>query len=269
MNSTNNKNMNSIAKTLLLVVPAFVLALPATLLAATFSDDFSTGLNPSYWSFNSSAPGVYSVDATHGDVRLAKVAATTGDQGGQVFLNLASTFGGPIVGDFSSQVSFSNPVFGSGGSGQDEMQLNIYLSNNADPFADISSTAYKFDVYDNGGGLNYHVYDNLAGHGNHPTAATSGTFSIVRTGGNTITAYFNGDPFFTQTNGNLTAPLAAISFSLENQPNDAGGSPSVTFDNFSLTGTAAAPEPSSAILLLSGAALCLCRRSLRTNCRNA
>src|SRR5215469_18597706 len=87
---------------------AFYGATAATAWAATFSDDFSSGLRPLYWSVTQTTPGLWSVDDTHGDVRLAKVGISPGGlQNVAVNLNMAAV-GGPITGDFSEQIDFRN-----------------------------------------------------------------------------------------------------------------------------------------------------------------
>jgi len=90
--------------------------------AATFSDDFSSGLRPLYWSVTQTTPGLFSVDDMHDDVRLAKVGNNPGGfQNVAINLNMAAV-GGPIRGDFSMQVDFSNAVIGPN---NDQVQLNI------------------------------------------------------------------------------------------------------------------------------------------------
>src|SRR5262252_10934378 len=80
----------------------------ATAWAATFSDDFSSGLRPVYWSVSQTTAGLWSVDDTQGDVRLAKVGTSPGGlQNVRVELDMAAV-GGAITGDFFEQIDFSN-----------------------------------------------------------------------------------------------------------------------------------------------------------------
>src|SRR5215470_17179157 len=95
----------------------------ANTLAATFSDDFSSGLRPTYWSVTQTTAGLWSVDDTQGDVRLTKVGTSPGGlQNVRVQLNMAAV-GGPIAGDFSEQIDFSNAVVGPN---TDQVELHVY-----------------------------------------------------------------------------------------------------------------------------------------------
>ncbi len=186
---------------------------------STFTDDFSAGLTPQFWSVIQTTPGLFSVNASQGDVRLAKTAMNSpgGIQNVVVRLDLGA-FGGQIAGDFSTQIDFRDAVIGPA---IDQIELHTMFADNS----------VLFDVYDNScGGLNVHVW-NGGVQGCTATAATGGTFKITRTGA-TLTGYFNNNPIFSQSNA---SPLTRLEFVLQLQPgsNDAT---SVTFDNFSLTG---------------------------------
>src|SRR5437667_3121650 len=188
-----------------------------TVLAATFSDDFSSGLRPAYWTVTQPTPGLFSVDDTHGDVRLAKVGNNPGGfQNVAINLNMAA-IGGPISGDFSTQIDFSNAVVGPN---EDQVQLNVSLSDGS-PFD---------DVYDlSCGNPSVHVW-NGSQQGCMAVTGNSGTFIISRTGG-TLTGSYNGLPIFSETN---SLAASQITFSLQLQPGS-NDNTSVTFDNFSLT----------------------------------
>ena len=199
-----------------------------TVLAATFSDDFSSGLRPAYWTVTQTTPGLFSVDDTHGDVRLAKVGNNPGGfQNVEVDLNMAAG-GGPISGDFSTQIDFSNAVVGPN---DDQVQLNITVSGS--PFDDVYDLSCA--------SLNVHVW-NGGIQGCMAVTGNSGTFTISRTGG-TLTESYNGSPIFSETN---SLAASQITFSLQLQPGS-NDSTSVTFDNFSLTAgsvpTACTPPP--------------------------
>ncbi|HTQ07840.1 MAG TPA: hypothetical protein VMI54_28505 [Polyangiaceae bacterium] len=185
----------------------------------SFDDDFSAGLRSRYWTVTQSLPGLFSVDATHGDVRLAKVSTNTGLGAVQtiaVGLNL-SELASSFAGNFDYSVDFSDPVLGSAGVDQVELHAN---------FADAS---YFFDVYDNSSGLNVHVWNGSI-NGETATSATAGTFRLTRAG-STVSGYFNGGLIFSLTD---TSPLTTADFILQLQPNS-DDDISVTYDNFHFT----------------------------------
>ena len=203
-----------------------------TALAATFSDDFSSGLRPTYWTVTQTTPGLFSVDDTHGDVRLAKVGNNPGGfQNVAINLNMASV-GGPVSGDFSMQIDFSNAVIGPN---NDQVQLNITVSGS--PFDDV------YDI--SCGNPSVHVW-NGGQQGCMAVTGSSGTFTISRTGG-TLTGSYNGSPIFSESNSSV---VSTITFSLQLQPGS-DDSTSVTFDNFSLTAAsvpgACTPPPSGMV----------------------
>src|SRR5215471_16088594 len=155
----------------------------ATTWAATFNDDFSSGLRPLYWSVAQTTPGLWSVDDTLGDVRLAKVGTSPGGlQNVRVELEMAAV-GGPITGDFSEQIDFSNAVVGPN---TDQVELHVYFQDGS----------FFFLVYQTG--PNVHVWDGSE-HGTISVTGNSGTFTISRTSG-ILTAYYNGTLIYSETN---------------------------------------------------------------------
>lgn len=201
------------------ILAVFLTALATSSIAGTFSDDFSSGLNPAYWTVTQTTPNLYSVNATGGNVALALPNPASNPGGFQamgVNLNLAA-LGGGISGDFSAQIDFTNAVIGPN---NDQVQLNL-------GFADSS---IFLAVYDLSSGRNVHIW---TGSLNGATAETDtyGTFTISRTG-SVLTGYFNGSLIFSESD---SAALTSVSFSLQNQPGAVGDTPSVTFKNFSLT----------------------------------
>ncbi len=195
-------------------------------MAATFVDDFSLGLRPECWTVLQSTPGFYSVNATDGTVRLAKGSATTpgGVQYVFVRLNLAE-FGGPVTGDFSTQVDFTNAVIA--GPGLNQVELHTYFEDGSIFYA----------VYDQSSGLNAHVWDGYGVRGTLAVSGSSGTFVIARAGA-TLSAYYNGTLLFSSEK---TSPLSNVDFVLQN--NQGSDDPiSVTFDNFSLTAASVVPK---------------------------
>src|SRR5215472_4928609 len=193
---------------------AFYGGAAATAWAATFSDDFSSGLRPVYWSVAQTTAGLWSVDDTHGDVQLAKVGTSPGGlQNVRVQLNMAAV-GGPIAGDFSEQIDFSNAVVGPN---TDQVELHVYFQDGS----------IFFLVYQTG--PNVHVWDG-AEHGTISVTGNFGTSTISRTG-SMLSAYYNGTLIYSETN---TSPATAMEFVNQLQPGSDDDT-SVTFDNFSLT----------------------------------
>jgi hypothetical protein len=186
--------------------------------AGTFSDNFSAGLNPAYWSVTQTTTNLYSVNAAGNGVALAKMGANPGGiQNVVVDLNLAA-LGGSISGDFSAQIDFTNAVIGPN---VDQVELLTFFEQ----------SYFFFDVYDLSNGRNVHVWNGSL-NGVTLETATSGTFKINRTG-STVTGYFNGSPLF---NTSISSALNGVSFILQNQPGS-DDYPSVTYYNFSLTGS--------------------------------
>jgi hypothetical protein len=232
---------------IIIALAALLTALTLKTFAGTFSDDLSSGLNPAYWSIVDSTPGVYSVNPTSGGIALAKTGTTSGNQLVNVVLNMAA-IGGNISGDFSEQIDFANAVIGP--LPEDQVQLD-------DSFADDSLFS---DVYDRESGLNVHVYtaspQNINGSVNNPISetSTSGTFTISRTG-STVTGSFDGTPIYSESD---SSALTYVDFRLETQGSPNNDSPSVTFDNFSITASSV-PEPAAMSLwALCGLACLFC-----------
>lgn len=223
------------------------LALPMQASAATFIDDFSSGLNPGYWSVTQTTPGLYGVNGGGGQVSLARSAhsPTGGLQWVGVHLNLAA-LGGNIAGDFSMQIDFNNAVLGS--HSVDQVQLNAF-------FADGS---YFLDVHDNSLGVNNHVWFDVTPPYTggvsviHPNPSNSGTFKIARTGA-VVSGWHNSTLLFS-ANG-YTAALSEIMFTLQN--NGTNDMISSNFDNFSLTAASvpAVPEHETYAMFLAGLGL--------------
>ena len=204
---------------------------PRAALGGTFSDDFSAGLSPSFWSVWQTTAGLYSVDATNGHVQVAKTSAHSpgGFQNVAIALNLAA-LAGTNTGDFSTQVDFTNAIVP--GPGLDQVELHTYFQDGS----------IFFTVYDNSSGLNVHVW-NGSNNGLTPVTGNSGTFRISRIG-STLTGYYNGAPIHSEIKD---SPLVRIDFALQNN-NGSDDPTSVTFDNFSLTAAFVAPRLSISLL---------------------
>ena len=219
---------------------------------AQFTDNFSSGLNPAYWTVTQTTPGLYSVNTSSGNVTLAKTANNSpgGFQSVAVNLNLAA-FGGPVSGNFSTQIDFSNAVVA--GSNENQVVLNT----------EFQSGATFDDVYDNSSGLNTHVWDGIAVRGATSAANNFGTFQISRTG-STLSGYYDGSLIFSETNA---SPLTALTFSLQN--NGTNDPISAQFDNFAFSETPlSTPEPGSIALLFAGGSI-LCVSRLRKRSRTS
>jgi PKD repeat protein len=232
---------NSITKTNLISITA-PCAPPGT-----FVDDFTSGLRPAYWSVTQTTAGLFSVDDTHGDVRLAKtgMASPGGVQNVAVNLNMAEV-GGSVAGDFSTQISFRNAVIP--GPGVDQIELHAH-------FADGS---IFFLVFDNSSGTNVHVWNGSI-NGQIAVATNAGTFTITRTN-STLTGFFNGSLIFSENNAST---LTAVEFVLQLQPGS-NDPISVAFDDFSLSAPSVpsqAPAISCSTNMVLSATPGLCSRT--------
>lgn len=183
---------------------------------AAFSDDFSGGLSAANWTVTQTTDGLFAVDATQGDLRLAKVGTNSSNalQSITVSFNLAAA-GGPADGDFELALDLRDAMLGPSGLDQLEFHAN---------FADNSEF---FDVYEHSAGaFNLHVWTGRV-NAAMPTDVTSGTFRIVRVG-STITGYLDDTMIYMTTN---SAALSAVRILMQLQlmSNDPV---SVTLDNF-------------------------------------
>ena len=225
------KNLRLLRNIVIATAVILVTAAPRATLGGTFSDDFSAGLSPSFWSVFQTTAGLYSVDDTNGQVQVAKTSAHSpgGFQNVAIALNLAA-LAGTNTGDFSTQVDFTNATVP--GPGLDQVELHTYFQDGS----------YFFTVYDNYNGLNVHVW-NGGLIGRTPVTGNSGTFRISRIG-STLTGYYNGAPIHSEIKD---SPLVRIDFALQNN-NGSDDPTSVTFDNFSLTAAFVAPRLSISLL---------------------
>lgn len=222
------------------ILAGVMLALAApTAHSAVFQDDFSRGLSSTYWYVTTRTPDMYSVDASQGDVRLAKIAPTPGGyQDVEINLDLASLVpGGEIAGDFDIQVDFRDAVIV--GPGLNQVELHTGYKNGA----------IFYDVRD---GSNVHVW-NGATQGWIATTATAGRFRIKRVG-STVSGSFNDQLIWSSSS--YSSPLVWVAFSLQN--NNGSNDPiSVTFDDFSISAEGFYPETASPKLLEDGQPLSL------------
>ncbi len=223
-----------------LVIAGILLACAMSIAqCAVFQDDYSGGLSSTYWYITMTTPGMYSVDASQGDVRLAKVAPTPGGfQDVEINLNLASLIpGGVIAGDFDIQVDFRDAVIS--GPGLNQVELHTGYQNGA----------IFYVVRDKS---NVHVWTGSY-RSELPTTATSGRFRITRTG-TTVTGYFNDT--YVWSSSAYGSPLNWVAFSLQNNQGS-NDQTSVIYDDFRITASDIFPATASPKLLADGQPLSL------------
>ncbi|OXU14708.1 PEP-CTERM sorting domain-containing protein [Sedimentisphaera salicampi] len=219
---------------------------PALCYGGLFQAHFNDGINSEYWSINQNT-GIYSVDDTHGDIRLEKTGtAQPGMNLVEIKLNLSkvSLIGDTIPGDFEAIINFSEAVLP--GPGLDQVELHTAFT----------SGQYFFNVRDNDSGTqNVHVWDGQI-RGGFPTPAAAGTLRIVRQA-DVITAFFDDSLVYQKSF--VTANLNSLSFTLQNNlgSND---HTSVIFDDFKLSGEYVVPEPAGICLFSAGLAALRRRR---------
>jgi len=185
--------------------------------AETFSDDFTDGIDPANWTFDTNQP-LYSIDDTNGDVRISRPA---GGSGGFQAANLR--FAHDVSGDFDVSVAFRDAAItlGSGSPGN-QVQLNLYFGGQY--LGVVRSDEVGF-------GNNAHVFPDPPGSwvGTISTSVTAGTLRVTRVG-TTVTCMIDSTTLFSGTlNGD---DVTDIWLSLQN--NGTIDATSVTFDDFSL-----------------------------------
>ena len=221
-----------------LIVAAIATSIQAS--AGSFQDDFSNGLNPTFWTVTQTTSNLYNANTNAGTLNFARSAAssTAGFQAVNAVLSLPA-LGGNITGDFSTQVDFSNAVIS--GALFNQVQLNVLFTNGN----------YFLAVHDNFQGGNNHIFNSNLDQGIALNTGNSGTFRIQRTGA-IVSGFFNNSLLFATA---ISAPVSEISLSLQN--NGTNDPISVKFDNFSLTPATivGVPAPGSGMLLMAGLAL--------------
>lgn len=227
----------------------------STAFAGTFSDDFSSGLNPNYWTItsqtydfntntiNPSTPGLFAVNTSQGEVNIANVdvAGQTGyvANGGGITLNLGA-LGGNISGDFTVQVNFSNAILGPAND-QVHLTANFADGNLLQTFEEPTIVSPTWGVNTNG----------QAGAYDYSTPySSSGMFEISRTG-SIVTGITNP---YTSLSEIETAPLTSITLSLWTLYTNPD-LPSVSFSNFSITSPTVNAVPIPSAIWLFGSAL--------------
>jgi hypothetical protein len=192
---------------------------------ADFSDDFNSGVNSNVWAVGSTDP-LYSLDASHGDIRFSRLAGGTYSA-----QTMALAFDREVHGDFDASVDFRDASIDRlDGSPGNQVQLVASFGGQA-------IIVVRSD--ESGHGHNAHVFRNppAAWTGEMATTATSGTFRITRAG-EIVTAYYNGAVLHSGSYN--TAPLTSLYFHLQN--NGTRDAISVAFDNFHLQADRIVPK---------------------------
>ena len=208
--------------------------------AQAFADDFSAGINPAWWNVQSNQ-ALYSVDATHGDVRFSKPA------GGSYGFQWVDLVFRPVVrGNFDVQVDYRNArISRYDGSPGNQVQLNL-------SFGGQSVSLVRSD--EGGPGQNHHIWNGsfVAGQSD---SSINGTMRITRVGSH-VTAYINGTDFY---EGDYNSGDMTLSLSLQN--NGTTDATTVAFDNFRVSADLIQPalpliasQPTNQVASLHGSA---------------
>lgn len=197
---------------------AVALAGSAVASAGTFTDDFSQGVRSRYWKVTQTTPGQYVWSDAGGIVHFARPAPNNPGGLQNIALELMlDSISGSVAGDFSCQVDISNTNILFPGLNQVELHT-IFRSGSV-----------FYQVYDNNGGRNYHVWDGAVRNRTY-TPLTSGKLRIQRIG-TTLSASFNDVQIYAV---NSFSPLTRIRFVLQNHFGS-NGLISADYDNFSFT----------------------------------
>ena len=202
-----------------MVVLTMTCILALTAEAATFTDDFSAGINPAHYTVTA---GAYTIDGTQGDVRMSKPYGP--GAWAQLFFNH------DVYGDFDISVDYRDAVLAGN---HNQIQLNLSFGGQ-----------YIVDRRENWEGSRYSVWiDPPANiYGATGTADTAGKLRVTRIG-STITCYANDTQIY-QGDFN-SSPVTDLWLSLQN--NGTEDAISVTFDNFSITADGIDCNPSGMV----------------------
>jgi M6 family metalloprotease-like protein len=204
------------AGSLCLAASLFLIGHAGVLGAASFGDDFTSGLEPSAWTVLSNTP-LYAIDVSQGDVRFSKPA------GGQYALQIVGAAWRPrLRGDFDVQIEYRDAsIERADGVPGNQVQLNMEFGPQV--LSVVRSDEWRY-------GHNAHVWISPPSEwrGTLATRATSGILRITRVGLH-VRAYFNDTLLF---EGDYNAEEANLSFTLQN--NGTLDATSVAFDNFSV-----------------------------------
>jgi hypothetical protein len=191
--------------------------------AASFSDFFTTGINPTNWLVLSNNP-LFSVTDPGGSVVISKPEGDYGYNYAVVACHVVAQ------GDFTAQINFTNAdidlVYGLA----DQLQLNCR-------FGGQDFLVVRDDEY--GEGQTAHVWLNppAENYGYDATTATGGTLKIVRSG-TLVSGYFDSTLLY---QANFNTNDATFTFVLQN--NDTYDAISAGFGDFQLTADNLAVTP--------------------------
>lgn len=188
--------------------------IPAVAVADLFTDDFSSGLDPTYWAITNNSSR-YSSNTTQGDVRFSGAA------GGSTayFQNIRAIPKLTASGNFDVRVDYKDASI---------TRLSGSPGNQVELFAVLGSVGFYLSRSDETPqGNTIHVWQN-AFLGAQTNTSTNGTMRITRVG-TLVSGYLNSTLIY-QNNYNTND--AVFRFQLQN--NGTSDAIAVTFDNFYL-----------------------------------
>ncbi len=204
----------------------------STSYAYTFSDDFATGINSSYWTVTSNGNPNSTVSWSTGEVIMTQGAGSYSGAGVHLVFNLPTT---GITGDFDTTVDFTLINW----SADNLERLGIQT-----PFGAVER------ISDNGfGGESYttdfsHIITIL------PASGNSGELRFDRTGNTLYGYYWNGTDWALISSSIVSGSLTVLELSIWPSNNGATAGTEVAFDNFYLNyNSTSVPEPTTMLLL--------------------
>lgn len=186
---------------------------------ATYSDDFTSGIDKAYWRIETNQR-LYRVDDADGEVRLSK-----GRGGDYSFQFVGLAFLREIRGDFDVRVDFRRArIAQADGSPGNQLELKASFGNQ------WFIVVYSDEPWT--GGHNFHVWADppKSAFGARNLKTDNGTLRITREG-SYVTGYFNNTVIHASQWS--TDPVTNLSFTLNN--NGTKDAVSVIFDNFYLS----------------------------------
>ena len=221
------------------VVPAVLILIgsaSASWAQSTWTYDFRTGLDPYYWTFESSGSTTWTTSGAVSGLQLVGSAGGGGLSAGTISLNLGRF---APIGDFDASLTFADGVFGPNSS----HQLHFGVSIDGSGIYAVRSNETD--------GL--HMW--LGSYVDGPTgsSATSATLRLTRVG-TTVSAFIDGNssPFWSGTY--TTSAPTWIGFNM--MKNGTDDFSAVTWQSFSIS-PSPIPEPAAAAAIVASAALAL------------
>jgi hypothetical protein len=194
--------------------------------AASFSDSFTTGINPTNWLVSSDC-SLFSVTDSGGSVVISKPSGPADDYG---FYYTVVACHVVAQGDFTAQINFTNADIDLVSGLADQVQLNCR-------FGGQDFLVVRDDEYYEGQTAHVWLNPPAQNYGYDDTTATSGTLKIVRTG-TLVSGYFDSTLLY---QGNFNTNDATFSFVVQN--NDTYDAISAGFGDFQLTADNLAVTP--------------------------